>query len=108
MNSSTRCELGASILAAAAPVTAHVGIDNAAVVLKGMQIIQVNGIPVYDKKGVQAAIGRGDAHETHFEFQRVGYGSNASLSTGLRDTTRQFDEEAVGGNASLRFDISFF
>ena len=68
-------------------------------VLKGMQIVQVNGIPVYDKKGMLAAISRGEAHETHFEFQRVGYGSNASLSTGLRDTTRQFDEESVGGNA---------
>ena len=40
LNSSTRCELGATLLAMVAPVAAHLGVDNATVVLKGTQIIQ--------------------------------------------------------------------
>ena len=39
LNSSTRTELGAAILTLLAPITAHIGIDNAAVVQTGSQII---------------------------------------------------------------------
>ena len=39
LNSSTRTELGAAILTLLAPLTAHIGIDNAAVVQTGNQII---------------------------------------------------------------------
>ena len=40
LNSSTRCELRATLLVLVAPVVTHLGVDNAAVVLKGVQIIR--------------------------------------------------------------------
>ena len=40
LNSSTRTELGAAILTLLAPIAAHIGIDNAAVVQTGTQIIE--------------------------------------------------------------------
>ena len=40
LNSSTRTELGAAILTLLAPIAAHIGIDNAAVVKTGGQIIE--------------------------------------------------------------------
>ena len=40
LNSSTRCELGAAILAMLAPRPLNIGIDNATVVLKGNEIIE--------------------------------------------------------------------
>ena len=40
LNSPTRCELGAAIVALLSPLTINIGIDNATVVKKGNEIIQ--------------------------------------------------------------------
>ena len=39
LNSSTRCELGAAIIALLSPLTVNIGIDNATVVKRGNEII---------------------------------------------------------------------
>jgi hypothetical protein len=67
-------------------------------VLPGMTIVEVNGTPVRDKKGVMAAITRGPATKTTFKFRNASSSMrarSASPGSSRAMTTRRFDEEAA-------------
>ena len=67
-------------------------------VLPGMTIVEVNGTPVRDKKGVTAAITRGSSAKTLFKFRKAAASIRARSASPTSDrlmATRRFDEEAA-------------
>jgi Ca2+-binding EF-hand superfamily protein len=81
-------------------------------VTPGMTIVEVNGIPVYDKKGVLAAITRGSSAKTLFKLRRAASSArhaaststgaaSSALSTAGSSSTHRFDEPSAIRRAQL-------